>query len=59
MQNLLVTSTLTIWSDPYPRTTAQEPDDLEKTSEKQQQSNILENGIAPLVADKDDMVSKM
>lgn len=45
---------MTICTDPYPQTTVQESDEPDKASEKQnQQSNIAQNGIEPLVADKD------
>ncbi|TKY67840.1 Serine/threonine-protein phosphatase 4 regulatory subunit 2 [Spatholobus suberectus] len=58
-KNLLVTSTLTICTDPYPQATAKEPDDLEKASEKQkQQSNSAQNGIEPLVSDKDEVMTE-
>ncbi|KAK4256234.1 hypothetical protein QN277_009127 [Acacia crassicarpa] len=53
-KNLLVTSTLTICTDPYPQTTVQESDESEKAIEKQdQEPNITDNGIEPLAADKD------
>lgn len=53
-KNLLVTSTLTISTDPYPQTTVQESGGSEKAIEKQnQESNITENGTEPLAADKD------
>ncbi|XP_061357325.1 uncharacterized protein LOC133301680 [Gastrolobium bilobum] len=58
-KNLLVTSTLTICTDPYPQATVQEPDDQEKASEKQlQKSHSTENGIEPLVADKDEVMAE-
>ncbi|KAJ1410206.1 Protein phosphatase 4 core regulatory subunit R2 [Sesbania bispinosa] len=58
-KNLLVTSTLTICTDPYPQATVQEPDDQEKTSEKQQQqSDSAQNGIEPLEADKDEVMAE-
>lgn len=53
-KNLLVTSTLSICTEPYPQATAKEPDDQEKTIEKQkQQSDTAQNGIEPLVSYKD------
>lgn len=56
---MLVTSTLTICTDPYPQATTQEPHDQEKASEKQQQqSNSAENGVEPLVADKELVADK-
>ncbi|KAK7312160.1 hypothetical protein VNO77_35817 [Canavalia gladiata] len=58
-KNLLVTSTLTICTDPYPQTTTKEPDDQEKASEKQnQQTNSAQNGIEPLAADKDEVMTE-
>ncbi|KAH1158303.1 hypothetical protein AAZX31_11G090800 [Glycine max] len=58
-KNLLVTSTLTICTDPYPQATEKEPDDQEKASEKQQQqqqSDSAQNGIEPLVSDNDEVM---
>lgn len=56
---MLVTSTLTICTDPYPQTTVQEADDQENASEKQkQQSDSAQNGIEPLVADKDEVMAE-
>ncbi|KAL2329234.1 hypothetical protein Fmac_022661 [Flemingia macrophylla] len=53
-KNLLVTSILSICTDPYPQATAKEPDDQEKTVEKQkQQSDGAQNGVEPPVSDKD------
>ncbi|KAK7264024.1 hypothetical protein RJT34_31626 [Clitoria ternatea] len=58
-KNLLVTSTLTICTDPYPQATTEEPDDQEKASEQQkQQSNSDQNGIEPPVADKDEVMTE-
>ncbi|RDY02466.1 hypothetical protein CR513_14069, partial [Mucuna pruriens] len=58
-KNLLVTSTLTICTDPYPQATAKEADDQEKASEKQkQQSDIAQNGIEPLVSVKDEVMTE-
>lgn len=56
---MLVTSTLTICTDPYPQATEKEPDDQEKASEKQQQqqqSDSAQNGIEPLVSDNDEVM---
>lgn len=59
LKNLLVTSMLTICTDPYPQTTVQEPDAQENASEEQkQQSNSAPNGIEPLVADKDEVMAE-
>lgn len=55
---MLVTSTLTICTDPYPQATVQQPDDQEKASEKQLQPNSAQNGIEPLVADKDEVMAE-
>ncbi|GAU39336.1 hypothetical protein TSUD_60870 [Trifolium subterraneum] len=58
-KNLLVTSTLTISTDPIPQDPVQEPDDQEKASEKQQhQSDGAQNGAEPepLVADNDEVM---
>ncbi|KAI4295309.1 hypothetical protein L6164_035369 [Bauhinia variegata] len=56
-KNLLVTSTLTCCTDPYPQTVEQQPDDQDKASDEQKQnSSGAPNGIEPLVADKDDEV---
>ncbi|KAL5129717.1 Serine/threonine-protein phosphatase 4 regulatory subunit 2 [Glycine soja] len=60
-KNLLVTSTLTICTDPYPQATAKELDDQEKPSEKQQQqqqSDSAENGVELLVSDKDEVMTE-
>lgn len=57
MQNLLVTTTLTMSSDPYPLDTAQvlneEKEEMEKT---ELQSNPEENGVEPMAVDKDEGV---
>lgn len=60
LQNLLVTSTLTVCTDPYPQAPLQqEPDDQEKASEEQkEQSDGAQNGIEPLVADKDEVMAE-
>lgn len=58
---MLVTSTLTICTDPYPQATAKELDDQEKPSEKQQQqqqSDSAENGVELLVSDKDEVMTE-
>lgn len=62
-KNLLVTSTLTICTDPYPQDPVQEPDDQEKASEMQQQeqqSDGAQNGAEtepePLVPDTDEVM---
>lgn len=60
-KNLLVTSTLTICTDPYPQDPVQEPDDQEKASEmQQQQSDGAQNGTEtesePLVPDTDEVM---
>lgn len=58
-KNLLVTSTLPICTDPYPQATTKEPDDQEKASENEkQQSNSAQNGIEPLVSDKDEVMTE-
>ncbi|XP_027355137.1 serine/threonine-protein phosphatase 4 regulatory subunit 2 [Abrus precatorius] len=59
-KNLLVTSTLTICTDPCPQATEKEPDDQEKASEKQQQqqTDSTQNGIEPLVVDKDEVMTE-
>ncbi|KAI4322048.1 hypothetical protein L6164_021772 [Bauhinia variegata] len=54
-KNLLVTSTLTCCTDPYPQTVELEPNNQDKASDQQkQQSNSAPNGIEPLVVDKED-----
>ncbi|CAJ1934052.1 unnamed protein product [Sphenostylis stenocarpa] len=58
-KNLLVTSTLTICTDPYPQATEKEPVDQEKANEKQnKQSDTAQNGIEPLVSDKDEVMTE-
>lgn len=55
---MLVTSTLTICTDPYPQEPVQETNTIEKPSEKQQeqQSDDAQNGIEPLVTDNDEVM---
>ncbi|CAL0334255.1 unnamed protein product [Lupinus luteus] len=57
-KNLLVTSTLTISPDPYPQTVVQEQADQENASEEQKQEadNAAQNGVEPVVADKDEVM---
>ncbi|KAE9593453.1 hypothetical protein Lal_00029072 [Lupinus albus] len=57
-KNLLVTSTLTISADPYPQTVVQEQADQENASEEQKQESdsAAQNGIEPVVADKDEVM---
>ncbi|KAL1324570.1 hypothetical protein HN51_034753 [Arachis hypogaea] len=59
-KNLLVTSTLTISTDPFPQaTTVQELDEQENANEKQQlQLDGIENGTEPPVADKDEVMAE-
>lgn len=50
---------MTISTDPYPQPTSKEPDDQEKEGEKEkQQSNSVQNGIEPLVPDKDEVMTE-
>lgn len=57
MQNLLVTSTLTICADPYPSAMVQILNEQEKeTEEPQVQSNPEQNGVEPMVVDRDEVV---
>ncbi|KAL5054886.1 hypothetical protein RYX36_035568 [Vicia faba] len=57
-KNLLVTSTLTICTDPYPQEPVQETDAIEMPSEKQQeqQSDGAQNGTEPSVTDNDEVM---
>ncbi|XP_027911391.1 serine/threonine-protein phosphatase 4 regulatory subunit 2 isoform X2 [Vigna unguiculata] len=58
-KNLLVTSTLTICTDPYPQATEKVPVDQEKANEKQnQQSDTVQNGVEPQVPDKDEVMTE-
>ncbi|XP_015952816.1 uncharacterized protein LOC107477337 [Arachis duranensis] len=59
-KNLLVTSTLTISTDPFPQaTTVHELDEQENANEKQQlQLDGIENGTEPPVADKDEVMAE-
>ncbi|MED6179920.1 hypothetical protein PIB30_005378 [Stylosanthes scabra] len=58
-KNLLVTSTLTMSTDPFPQATVQEPDEQENANEKQKlQLDGAENGIEPPVVDKDEVMAE-
>lgn len=58
MQNLLVTSTLTISTDPYPHTTKQNSNgSYEGSDSAKPQTSSLENGVEPPVADKDEIMT--
>lgn len=56
VQNLSVTSTLTISTDPYPPPTIQSVNEPEKGSEEPQQlqTNSEQNGVEPMVVDRDE-----
>uniref|UniRef100_A0A5B7BE76 Putative serine/threonine-protein phosphatase 4 regulatory subunit 2-A n=1 Tax=Davidia involucrata TaxID=16924 RepID=A0A5B7BE76_DAVIN len=59
-KNLLVTSTLTISTDPYPPTIVQRPDEPEKGSEEPQlQSTSVQNGVEPIVGDRDEIMTEV
>ncbi|ESW03529.1 hypothetical protein PHAVU_011G021200 [Phaseolus vulgaris] len=58
-KNLLVTSTLTICTDPYPEATEKVAVDQEKANEKQnEQSDSAQNGVEPQVPDKDEVMTE-
>ncbi|WVZ04071.1 hypothetical protein V8G54_024877 [Vigna mungo] len=63
-KNLLVTSTLTICTDPYPQATAKVLGDQEKTNEKENpqpdtaQNVTAQNGVEPQVPDKDEVMTE-
>ncbi|XP_017431332.1 uncharacterized protein LOC108338812 isoform X2 [Vigna angularis] len=63
-KNLLVTSTLTICTDPYPQATAKVPGDQEKTNEKENlqpdtaQNVTAQNGVEPQLPDKDEVMTE-
>lgn len=61
LQNLLVTSMLTISTDPYPQSTMLKPDEPEKASEEpnahRNHSNSEQNGVEPLVGDRDEVMT--
>lgn len=57
-KNLLVTSTLTISTDPYPLPTKQDSNgSYEGSGNPKPQANSMENGIKPPVADKDEIMT--
>ncbi|KAA8540375.1 hypothetical protein F0562_024706 [Nyssa sinensis] len=59
-KNLLVTSTLTISTDPYSPTIVQRPDEPEKGSEEPHlQSNSIQNGVEPMVGDRDEIMTEV
>lgn len=60
-KNLLVTSTLTICTDPYPEATAKVAVDQEKANENEkqnEQSDSAQNGVEPQVPDKDEVMTE-
>uniref|UniRef100_A0A2P2JI68 Serine/threonine-protein phosphatase 4 regulatory subunit 2 n=1 Tax=Rhizophora mucronata TaxID=61149 RepID=A0A2P2JI68_RHIMU len=58
-KNLLVTSMLSVCTDPYPGA-IQKPDDLDKAKkESQQQSNSVENGVEPTAGDRDEIMTEV
>lgn len=60
LQNLLVTSTLTVCTDPYPQTMTQSPEESEKTSEEPQlNSHSVQSGIEPMVGDRDEVMMEV
>lgn len=55
-----VTSTLTVCTEPYPQTTMQTPNEAEKPSEELQlQSNSVQNGVEPIVEDRDEVMAEI
>lgn len=59
LQNLLVTSTLTVSSDSYPPATIQKSNGAyEKPENPQHQANSVENGVEPAVGDGDEIMAE-
>ncbi|XP_044477879.1 serine/threonine-protein phosphatase 4 regulatory subunit 2-like [Mangifera indica] len=59
-KNLSVTSTLTICTDPYPQAMIQTPNEAEKPSEELHlQSNSIQNGVEPIVEDRDEVMAEV
>ncbi|XP_061995647.1 uncharacterized protein LOC133713629 [Rosa rugosa] len=56
-KNLLVTSMLTISTDPYPQSVLQKTDEPEKASEEPKlHSDSVQNGVEPMVGDRDEVM---
>lgn len=60
LQNLSVTSTLIVCTDPYPQTTIYGPNEAEKQSEETQlQSNSVQKGVESIVEDRDEVMTEV
>ncbi|KDP21788.1 hypothetical protein JCGZ_00575 [Jatropha curcas] len=58
-KNLLVTSTLTVCTDPYPQA-MQKPDEVDKAcDESQLQPSSTQNGVQPMVGDGDEIMAEV
>ncbi|XP_041013096.1 serine/threonine-protein phosphatase 4 regulatory subunit 2-like isoform X2 [Juglans microcarpa x Juglans regia] len=57
-KNLLVTTMLTISTDPYPQATMQKTDEPEKAREEPEaQPNSAQNGVEPVAGDRDEVMT--
>ncbi|OMO99213.1 hypothetical protein COLO4_13442 [Corchorus olitorius] len=56
LENLLVTSTLTVCTNPYPQMM---PKPEKESDEAQPQLNSIQNGIEPMVGDRDEIMTEV
>ncbi|EOY20547.1 Serine/threonine-protein phosphatase 4 regulatory subunit 2 [Theobroma cacao] len=57
-KNLLVTSTLTVCTNPYPQMMPN-PEPEKASEEAQPQSNPIQNGVEPVVGDRDEIMTEV
>ncbi|MBA0605467.1 hypothetical protein Godav_018040, partial [Gossypium davidsonii] len=58
LQNLLVTSTLTVCTEPYPEMMPN-PEPEKATEEAPLQSNSVQNGVESMVGDRDEIMTEV